>query len=376
MSKSREMGIKLSNFLGSYRGKTIFNIFYGLGASVAILGTMFKLLHLSGANVMLAVGLGTEVLIFAISAFEPPYRNFHWDQVFPVLKTHDEKDRPNFTETGTCVNGSVIIGSTKVDGISGSPADMQGNGGTIIAGRQHEGQPEAQNSAHTGGSVYHGNPVSSITPGQARVNYGIPPQVPLSEEDAQTLADSIKRMGEAVGQLNNLADVSLITEKYLNQLSGMSENLNRFSDATGSLAEVSNILLNSYRNITENSDDISNNSKGYVEEMGNLNRNLKGLNTIYEIQLKSISSQIDTIDRVNKGLVRIREMYEGSMNDSEKFNKETESLADNLSKLNTIYARMLEAMTPNIIFGGMMNPGNNIPRNTNTPESTKDPKES
>jgi len=376
MSKSREIRIKLSNFLGSYRGKTIFNIFYGLGAAIAILGTMFKLLHLSGANVMLAVGLGTEVVIFALSAFEPPYRNFHWDQVFPVLKTHDEKDRPNFTGTGTSVSGSVIIGSTTVDGISGTPAGMQENGGTIIVGGQHGGQSEGQNSAYAGESVYHGNPVSTITPDQARANYGIPSQVPLSEEDAQTLADSIKRMGEAVGQLNNLADVSLITEKYLNQLSGMSENLDRFSDATGSLAEVSNILLNSYRNITENSDDISNNSKGYVEEMGNLNRNLKGLNTIYEIQLKSISSQIDTIDRVNKGLVRIREMYEGSMNDSEKFNKETESLADNLSKLNTIYARMLEAMTPNIIFGGMINPVNNIQQNTNTPDSAKDPKES
>ena len=166
---------------------------------------------------------------------------------------------------------------------------------------QRQGQPRTgRSAASAGGHAYHGNPVSgNVTPDQARQNYGIPPQVPLSEEEAHTLAESIKRMGEAVGQLNNLADVSIITEKYLSQLSGMSENLNRFSDATGSLAEVSNVLLESYRNVTENSDDISNNSKGYVEQMGNLNRNLMGLNTIYEIQLKSISSQIDTIDRVN-----------------------------------------------------------------------------
>ena len=344
MSKNKQLRAKISNFLGSYRGKTIFNFFYGFGASLAILGTMFKLLHLDYANVMLAIGLGTEVFIFALSSFEPPYRNYHWDQVFPVLKTHDENDRPDFSGTG--IGGTVIVGN--VNGMSGAPATGQQVGETgLVASQAAAAQPGYK------GNI---NPVSGVTPEQARMNYGISPQVPLTEEESQTLADSIKRMGEAVNQLNNLADVSVITEKYLSQLSGMADNLNRFSDATGSLAEVSNVLLDSYRNITENSDDISNNSKGYVEQMGNLNRNLMGLNTIYEIQLKSISSQIDTIDRVNKGLVHIKDMYEGSMGDSDRFNKETESLAENLSKLNTIYSRMLEAMTPNNIFGGF-NPG-------------------
>ncbi|MCE5174617.1 MAG: gliding motility protein GldL [Bacteroidales bacterium] len=344
MSKNKQLRAKISNFLGSYRGKTIFNFFYGFGASLAILGTMFKLLHLDYANVMLAIGLGTEVFIFALSSFEPPYRNYHWDQVFPVLKTHDENDRPDFSGTG--IGGTVIVGN--VNGMSGAPATGQQVGETgLVASQAAAAQPGYK------GNI---NPVSGVTPEQARMNYGISPQVPLTEEESQTLADSIKRMGEAVNQLNNLADVSVITEKYLSQLSGMADNLNRFSDATGSLAEVSNVLLDSYRNITENSDDISNNSKGYVEQMGNLNRNLMGLNTIYEIQLKSISSQIDTIDRVNKGLVHIKDMYEGSMGDSDRFNKETENLAENLSKLNTIYSRMLEAMTPNIIFGGF-NPG-------------------
>jgi len=334
MSKNKKIGLKLTEFMGSYRGKTLFNFFYGFGASLAILGLMFKLLHLgSAANIMLGIGLGTEAFIFALSSFEPPFRNYHWEQVFPILKTHDENDRPNFTGTGTG-GGPIIIGNAS------------NVAGPVSADQAQAGAPQ---HAMYGGHV---SPVSGITPEQARQNYGISPQVPLTEEDAQTLADSIKRMGEAVSQLNNLADVSAITEKYLSQLSGMSDNLDRFSDATGSLAEVSNVLLASYRNVTENSEDISNNSKGYVEQMGNLNRNLIGLNTIYEIQLKSISSQIDTIDRVNKGLIHIKDMYEGSMTDSDRFSRETESLAENLAKLNTIYTRMLEAMTPNIVFGG------------------------
>ena len=337
MSKHKQIRTKLSDFMGSYRGKTLFNFFYGFGASLVVLGLMFKLLHYGGANVMLAIGLSTEALIFALSAFEPPYRTYKWDQVFPVLRTHDENDRPDFSGKG--MGGAV-------SNVSETP----------LAGQQ-----VPPNFAYGG----HVNPVSGITPDQARMNYGISPQVPLTEEETLTLTDSIKRMGEAVSQLNNLADVSLITEKYLTQLSGMADNLNKFSEATGSLAEVSNILLSSYRNITENSDDISNNSKGYVEQMGNLNRNLMGLNTIYEIQLKSISSQIDTIDHVNRGLVHIKDMYEGSMGDSDRFNKETEKLAENLTMLNSVYTRMLEAMTPNLVFGGI-NPRQN-------PETPKQP---
>jgi gliding motility-associated protein GldL len=351
MSKHKQIRTKISDFMGSYRGKTLFNIFYGLGASLVVIGLMFKLLHYGGANIMLGIGLSTEALIFALSAFEPPYRTYRWDQVFPVLRTNDENDRPDFSGKGT---GSAGINTNNVAGMS--------PGGQPTGGDKYIPEQQVPPNIIYGGNV---NPVSGITPDQARMNYGISPQVPLTEEETQTLSDSIKRMGEAVRQLNNLADVSLVTEKYLSQLSGMADNLKKFSDATGSLAEVSNVLLSSYKNITENSDDISNNSKGYVEQMGNLNRNLMGLNTIYEIQLKSISSQIDTIDHVNKGLVHIKNMYEGSMGDSDRFNKETENLAENLTMLNSVYTRMLEAMTPNVVFGGF-NPGKK-------PETPKEP---
>ena len=313
----------MTHFLGSYRGKALFNLFYGLGASIAILGVLFKLLHLDGANTMLSIGLGTEVLLFALSSIEPPYRNYHWENVFPILKSNSEQDRPNWETLAGTLNAT-----------------------------QGPQQPQQQVQQPT--YVPHSNPMANVTPAQARENYGISPQMPISEEDAQTLTESIKKMGEAVTQLNNLADITSITENYISKLSGMSDNLNRFSEATGSLAEVSNVLLDSYKNVTENSDEISANSKGYVDQMGNLNRNLAGLNTIYEIQLKSISSQIDTIDRVNKGLVHIREMYESSAGDSDRFSKETEAMAENLSKLNTVYSRMLEAMAPNFVFGNMM----------------------
>jgi hypothetical protein len=378
ISKIKAFRIRVSIFLGSNRGKSLFNLFYGLGASVAILGTLFKLLHLDGANIMLSLGLGTEVFIFAISSLEPPYRNYHWEYVFPILKTHADGDRPDFKnlpggQTTEGMTAEVYVGDTTISGES-TTTNFQGGGaqagGTVYVG----GAPSGGSMPSGGGVPYtpHRNSMAGVTPEQARENYGIPPQVPISDEDAATLTDSIKKMGEAVSQLNNLADITMVTENYISKLSGMADNLNRFSDATGSLAEVSNVLLDSYRNVTENSDEISANSKGYVEQMGNLNRNLSGLNTIYEIQLKSVSSQIDTIDRVNKGLVHIREMYESSTGDSDRFSKETEAMADNLARLNLVYARMLEAMSPNAIFANMMAGGMNAAR---TPEAPAKPEE-
>ena len=145
--------------------------------------------------------------------------------------------------------------------------------------------------------------------------------------------------GEVAANSPEVADATTV---YLTKLESMANTLERFNSATNALAEVSDTLLKSYKSISDNSDSITTNSAGYVDQMQSLNRNLMGLNTIYEIQLKSISSQIDTIDKVNVGLKRIKEMYEGSTGNSEKFNEEAEKMAQQMEELNKVYARMSE----------------------------------
>ena len=76
------------------------------------------------------------------------------------------------------------------------------------------------------------------------------------------------------------------------------------SGITSALNQVSATLLDSYRAITDNSERISESARGYVDQMQALDRNIGGLNTIYELQLRSVSSQIDSIDRVNREIGR------------------------------------------------------------------------
>jgi gliding motility-associated protein GldL len=58
---------------------------YGLGASVVLIGALFKINHYPGADIMLIIGLGTEAIIFFFSAFEPPFVEPDWSLVYPEL---------------------------------------------------------------------------------------------------------------------------------------------------------------------------------------------------------------------------------------------------------------------------------------------------
>lgn len=303
-------------FLSSDMGKRVLNFCYSWGASIVIIGAMFKLLHLPYGNQILFIAMTVEALVFFISAFEHPSNEYHWEEVFPVLKSKNPMDRPDFAGTGM----SNLINSSE-----NMEDDNVGGGININVGTTKK----ASVTSNMGGASVLDN-------------------LDVSEEDTKKLSESIKKLSGAAEQISKMAELTEATQKYLEQLSDMSENMERFSHVTHSLTNVSDTLLNSYKSITDNSDGINQNSRGYVQQMEMLNRNISGLNTIYEIQLKSISSQIESIEHINGGLNRIREMYDGSVTDSSVFRNETEKMTRQLAELNQVYSRLLQAMTVNM----------------------------
>lgn len=299
MGKIKRYKNIIERFLSGEKGQRFFNFAYSIGAAVVIWGALFKILHLPGGNTLLALGMGTEVLMFILTAFDRPPREYKWEEVFPVLNSKNPEDRPEF-------GGTVVYG---------------GNG--------------AANGTH-------------VSAGEAKAAVGIPAGVELSESDTKSLSESIAKMAAASDQLSRMAELTDATQQYLTQISGMAEQMESLRATTESLNNVSTVLLNSYEAITTNSAQITSSSTGYVEQMNDLNRNIGGLNTIYEIQLKSISSQLDSIDRVNRGLKDIRDMYEKSANESIRYCEETEKMAHYMKQLNSVYEKMLRAMTVNM----------------------------
>ena len=303
MGKYKRYKNVIEKFLSGEKGQRFFNFAYSLGAAIVIWGALFKILHLPGGNTLLCIGMGTEVLMFIMTAFDKPEKQYKWEEVFPVLASKDPEDRPDFNGGGS---GIIING-----------------GGVAGAGGTNAG----------------------VTPTEARIAAGIPGGIELSEADTQSLTESIAKMAAASDQLSRMAELTDATQQYLSQMSQISEQMDRLRNTTEALNNVSDVLLGSYQAITSNSENITKSSVGYVNQMESLNTNIGGLNTIYEIQLRSISSQLDSIDRVNRGLKDIRDMYEKSAAESANYCDETEKMARNMKQLNSVYEKMVKAMT-------------------------------
>lgn len=201
---------RLQKWMDSVPGQTFLNYAYSWGASIVIAGTLFKLTHLPGANLMLFLGMGTEIIVFFLSAFDRPFD-----------KTADGRELPTHVTEEYLETGKVEF------------QDKNVAASTIAA----------------------------------------------SSEEMQKVQSSY------VDELKNLVDT-------LGKVNEQSSRLTRDS-----------------------------------EEMENLNRTLTGITKVYEMQLKSASQQIGTIDQINE---------------------QTRKMAQQIEQLNSIYARMIAAMTANL----------------------------
>ena len=104
MGKYRRYKNRIEMFLSSENGKRTLNFVYSWGASIVIIGALFKILHLQYGNEILTVAMITEAIVFFVSGFDRPTNEYHWEEVFPVLKSKNPLDRPDFS-TGGAGNG-------------------------------------------------------------------------------------------------------------------------------------------------------------------------------------------------------------------------------------------------------------------------------
>ena len=232
---------RLQKWMDSVPGQTFLNYAYSWGASIVIAGTLFKLTHLPGANFMLFLGMGTEIVVFFLSAFDRPFD-----------KTADGRELPShvteeYLETGKIEEGKIEEGKQKVS-IASAP--------TVAA------------------------PLSAAPTASA-----------------------------PIGAANDVGDMQFASEQMQEAQSNYVDELKKLVDTLEKVNEQSNRL-------TRDS-----------EEMENLNRTLTGITKVYEMQLKSASQQIGTIDRINE---------------------QTQKMAQQIEQLNSIYTRMIAAMTVNM----------------------------
>ncbi|NPD92528.1 gliding motility protein GldL [Xylanibacter muris] len=229
---------RLQKWLDSVPGQTFLNYAYSWGASIVILGTLFKLTHLPGANIMLYLGMGTEVVVFFISAFDRPFDKTAIGKELPTHMEEDEEGQESGEFENTESESHAVQG-----GVSG---------GTIIIG----GMQGASGEGISGGNVSLDNiPGGQVSTGGAAVAFAGTPEWMQQQQQVSP------EMEEA-------------TNNYVDELKRLTEMLAKVADQSQRLTRDS-------------------------EEMENLNRTLTGICKVYEMQLKGASAQIGTIDQIN-----------------------------------------------------------------------------
>lgn len=251
----------LQKWMDSVPGQTFLNYAYSWGASVVILGTLFKLTHLPGANIMLFAGMGTEVFVFFISAFDRPFDKTQEGRDLPTHIDEEEIDREEAEAEAAYNAGVQVAGGGSVVGGAGVSG-----GGTIIIG---------------GGTANTANvSAAPASEGTTQTTVG-GTQTVVSPEAAQTAAAAAELAANHEVAMQ-LADAQA---NYLDELRRLTETLQKVSDQSARLTRDS-------------------------EEMENLNRTLTGICKIYEMQLKGASQQIGTIDQINEQSKRMAEQIE------------------------------------------------------------------
>ena len=268
MKKSRGIVRRIQDFMDTARGKTILNYLYSWGAAIVILGTLFKLTHMEGANIMLFVGMGTEVIVFFFSAFERPY-----DIAEEEKKEEEMEEAMARTATGQpiIINGPIVAG-----------------GGSPVAATPSQEESAGEIGGEARPAFADGNAPVIIGAGASPVTGGFAGPVPAGPMP--------------VANAENITEMDKVTEEYVEQVRVLNEAIQRISQQTEALG----------RN---------------MEEMETLSRNLTGVNALYEVQLRSAGGQLSAIDQDNE---------------------QTKKMAEQIEELNSIYARMIEAMTSNM----------------------------
>jgi chromosome segregation ATPase len=297
---------------------------YGFGASIVIIGALFKIQHWPGAGVALTSGLLIEAIIFFFSAFEPLHEELDWTLVYPELAGMSDPDEIDEYKEQAIADRNV--GLQKFDELF--------------------------------------------------------QQSQINAEDVRSLGKHLNTISSTTETIGDITSASLATKEYFDKMGSAAQNMGTVASAyganTGELNESVNALANSYKNtaslIDEKGKDIadkfaassanltatyeamsgevkqehsaiSQSQKQFNDQLETLNKNLAELNSSYGEQLKGSKEHLQGTAGVYQGLNDMIANLQSSVAETEKYKSEIVKLSESLSELNNVYGNMLSAMS-------------------------------
>ena len=279
---------RFMHWYDSYQGKNVINIIYSAGASVVIVGALFKILHWPGASQVLMLGMFTEAFLFLIGTLERPHPEFHWENVFPQLLEYGTK--PELLEEKSKQARPTLLGA----GVAGAPVGANG----------------------------------VATPGAAEGGVAKVPS--LKDEDLKALKDGIADLAKTATQFAELGKVAQTGVKLNEKLTAAETATEAYTSATAGLAQ-------SYAQISGDMASVAEETKAYKTEVVEVGKKLASLNSVYELQLQAVNAQMEA----QKGAAAAaKEAADAQV----EFAKGAKQLQKQVADLNGIYGNMLNAL--------------------------------
>jgi gliding motility-associated protein GldL len=303
----------LSDIVESAGWRKFMSKLYGIGASVVIIGALFKIQHWKGSGFFLTLGLLTEAIIFFFSAFEPLHEELDWTLVYPELAGMTEQDEmEQMQELGPGFGGRPL---ERIENILGDAS--------------------------------------------------------LNEDTLKNIGDGLQKLNKAAGSIADISGASVATKEFLGHLeaaSGTVSSMNEtystsvsgikesaaglaaaFTQSAKQVSQSGNEVSGTYMQIAETIKNenqlIAQGGKNYEAHLESLNKNLSALNTVYELQIKESNEHLKGAQQVYSGVEDMIRKLKDSVDETNRYKDEIVKLRDNLSSLNNIYGNMLSSMS-------------------------------
>lgn len=295
---------KFMEWYGSYSGKHTVNIVYSAGASVVIVGALFKIMHWPGAGIILTAGMCTEAFLFLIGVLEAPHEEFHWGNVFPQLLEYGAPQK-------------------RLDAAAGKPCPT-----LLGAGVEKMSDDKTMN-------------------------------VPaLTEKDMDALKNSINDLAHTAGQLTELGKVAVATTKLNEKMEEAGNAAGTFAASAGELIKKNEALNTVYATVVADMEHMAEETKTCHKSVGEMGQKLSAINSMYELQLNAVQAHAEAmkeqvaqikgvsvhVDAMAKNMEKMQNVSVEAMKSQEAYEEGAKKLAGQVADLNKIYGNMLGAL--------------------------------
>lgn len=336
---------KFENALEGPFFRRLMSVAYGLGASIVILGALFKITHIKGANEALFVGMITEAIIFALSALQKPHVEPDWSKVHPELASDyhaGEEDVVFQTSGGETQKLDEMLQKADINeeminrlgeglrNLSDTTGKMNNLAKTAVANDEFVSQLKGASKS-----------VSDLSQSYHKTSVALEQELAVSGEFSTNVKDASK----AAVQLKQVyAQTSESLKGDIEASQVLSKSIKSASESANKLAES---YFKSSESILRNIDELQKSTEkntDFNEKLKKLSDNLSSLNTLYELQLKASEQQSKSSALLNQTMSKYLSDLEKSAQQTVNYQKEMDSLTQKMSALNSVYGNMLSAM--------------------------------